>query len=379
MNSQIKIGIVGGGQLGKMLTIAAKKMGFYVVVTDPTPESPAGQVADKQIIGGYKDEKTTRNLVKECDVITVDAEFVNEKVLEELEKEGQKIHPTPSTIGIIKDKLKQKQFLKKHKIPTAEFVKVGPWSRSDLLKIGERFGYPFLLKARFDAYDGKGNFVVRNKKDIEKGLEKLIGRDLYIENNVSFIKEIAVIVVRSLKGDIKIYPVVETIHKNNICDVVLAPADISNEARKRARNLSKKVMQHTKGAGVFSIEMFLLKNDKVLVNEIAPRVHNSGHYTIEGTSTSQFEQHIRAITGLPLGSVDMLYQAVVMKNILGEKNGDGFPQGLEKALAIDGVYVHIYGKRQSRPQRKMGHITVVGKSISECLKKANKARRLMII
>lgn len=371
------IGIVGGGQLAKMLTIAAKKMGFTVVVTDPTPQSPAGQVADQQLIGGYKDAKITRDLSKLSDLITIDAEFVNDEVLLEIEKTGKPVHPSSKTITIIKDKLRQKDFLKKNKIPTAEFVEVA--NKQDVEKAIKIFGLPLLLKAREDAYDGKGNFVIKKNSDIDIGLKKLEDRTLYVEKFVPFVKELAVMVARSTKGEIRAYPVVETIHINNVCDTVIAPAKISKIANKNAVNLAKKTVEKLKGAGVFGIEMFLLKNNKVLVNEIAPRVHNSGHYTIEANATSQFEQHIRAISGLPLGSTEMLVKSAVMKNILGEREGSGFPKGLEKALKIPGVSYHLYNKKDSRVGRKMGHITVVGDSQKINLQKANKARKFLSI
>jgi 5-(carboxyamino)imidazole ribonucleotide synthase len=371
------IGIVGGGQLGKMLAQSAKKMGFTVIVTDPTPESPAGQVSDKQLIGGYKDEKVTRELAKIADVITVDAEFVNDQVLSEIEKSGKPVHPSPWTISIIKDKLKQKEYLKKNKISTADFIAVD--SREDIEKAIIEFGLPVLLKAREDAYDGKGNFVIRKLSDIDQGIEKLSGRSLYVEKFVPFTKELAVMVAKSIKGEIKTYPVVETIHVNNVCDTVMAPARVSKTAAKNAELLAKKTVRKLKGAGVFGIEMFLVKGDKVLINEIAPRVHNSGHYTIEASVTSQFEQHIRAITGLPLGSTELITKSAVMKNILGTKEGPGHPLGIEKALKIPGISYHLYGKKDSRPGRKMGHITVVSDSLKDALEKANKARKLLSI
>ena len=371
------IGIVGGGQLAKMLTLAAKKMGFTVIVTDPTPQSPAGQVADRQLVGGYKDEKVTRELAKLVDVITVDAEFVNDEVLLEIEKSGKPVHPSPKTITIIKDKLKQKEFLRKNKIATAEFLPVE--NKEDIKKAIKKFGLPVLLKACEDAYDGKGNFVLQSRMDIEKGLEKLKDRKLYVEKFVPFVKELAIMVARTPEGEIKSYPVAETIHVNSVCDTVVAPAKVSKKASKNATNLAKKTMKQLKGAGVFGIEMFLLKGDKVLINEIAPRVHNSGHYTIEANVTSQFEQHIRAITGLPLGSTDLVVKSAVMKNILGEYEGSGFPKGLEKALKISGVSYHLYNKKDSRVGRKMGHITVVGDSEKLNLQKVNKARKALII
>lgn len=371
------IGIVGGGQLGKMLTLAAKKMGFLVIVTDPTPNSPAGQVADRQIVGGYKDAKAARQLAKLSDIVTVEAEFVNDLVLQKIADSGKPVHPSPKTIAIIKDKLRQKEFLKSHKIPTADFVRIN--DEEDIKKAIKEFGFPILLKARHDAYDGKGNFLIRKKTDIKIGLEKLKGREQYAEKFVPFVKELAIMVARSPKGEIAAYPVVETIHVDNVCDTVISPAKISSRAFKNATALAKKTMKELKGAGVFGIEMFLVKGDKVLINEIAPRVHNSGHYTIEASVTSQFEQHIRAITGLPLGSTKQIVKAAVMKNILGTKKGSGFPKGLEKALRIPGVSYHLYNKNQTRVGRKMGHITVVSDSVKDALQKANKARRMLVI
>ncbi len=371
-----RIGIVGGGQLGKMMAQSAKKMGLFVAVTDPTPQSPAGQVSDIEITGGYKDEKATRALAKIVDVITVDAEFVNDKVLADISK-TKRVQPSPRTIGIIKDKLRQKEFLRKNKIPVADFIKVE--NRPDIEAAIKKFGLPILLKARHDAYDGKGNYLIKNLRDIDGGLEKLKERQLYVEKFAPFSKELAVMVARSPRGQIKTYPVVQTIHVDNVCDTVIAPAPVSKKAFKNAQNLAKKVMSQFSGAGVFGIEMFLLRGDKVLVNEIAPRVHNSGHYTIEATPTSQFEQHIRAIAGLPLGETNMIVKSAVMKNILGTKLTDGYPKGIERALKIPGVSIHIYGKKESRPGRKMGHITIVGENAAENLRKANKARKLLDI
>jgi len=372
-----RIGIVGGGQLGKMLTLAAKKMGFFVAVTDPTPDSPAGQIANREIVADYKDEKAIRDLAKISDIITFEIELANDIVLNDLLKKGKIVHPSPKTLGIIRDKLKQKEFLLKNKIPTAEFKKIS--SEEDIIKVSKEWGFPFLLKARQDAYDGRGNALIKSKNDIKKGLEKLKGRDLYVEKFVPFIKEIAVMIAQSPRGEVAVYPVVETIQKDNICDTVIAPAVISKRATLNAQALAKKTMKYLKGAGVFGLEMFLEKGDNVLVNEIAPRVHNSGHYTIEACVTSQFEQHIRAITNLPLGETTMKTKVAVMKNILGTKLGDGFPKGIDKALKIPGVSIHIYNKKESRPARKMGHITVVGDSIKICLQKANSARKFLSI
>ena len=373
----LRIGIVGGGQLGKMLTIAAKKMGFYVAVIDPTPQSPAGQVADLQIVADYKDAKAIQKLAKLTDVLTFEIELANSTVLDKILKSGKNVQPNPRTLGIIRDKLLQKKFLLKNRISTSAFIEVTKPADIDLaVKV---FGYPFMLKARTDAYDGRGNYLVSKESDIERGLEKLTRRPLYIEKFVPFIKEVAVTIARTPTGKIALYPVVETTHKDNICDTVIAPANISKRAKNNALKLARKTMKALSGAGVFAIEMFLTKDDNVLINEIAPRVHNSGHYTIEACITSQFEQHIRAICNLPLGNTDMVGRAAVMKNILGTANGDGFPKGIEAVLKIPGISLHLYGKHEARIARKMGHITVIGDSVEECLKKANKARRAIQI
>lgn len=373
----LRIGIVGGGQLGKMLVQAAKKLGFFVAVIDPTPESPAGQVADKQIVADFKNEKAIRKLAQITDIITFEIELANDKVLYDLTRKGKIINPSPKTLAIIRDKLIQKQFLKSNQLPTAPFLEIK--TNSDLKYIVQKWGFPFLIKARNDAYDGRGNFLIRTDLDIKRGLDKLKGRFLYVEKFIPYIKELAIMVARNTHGEIAVYPVVETIHQNNICDTVIVPARISQKAEKKAQKIAKTTMEFLEGAGVFGIEMFLTKDDKILINEIAPRVHNSGHYTIEATITSQFEQHIRAIAGLTLGSTEMFINSAVMKNILATKDGPGIPKGIDQALKIPGVSLHIYGKHQSRLERKMGHITVTGKNINDCLKKANLARKALLI
>ncbi len=372
-----RIGIVGGGQLGRMLAFEAKKMGFIVSVVDPTPHSPAGQVSDFQIVADYNDEKAIRELAKTSDFLTFEIELANAKLLEELSKRGVMINPSPKTLAIIKDKLLQKKFLRKAGIAIADFVEVS--IKEDIVKVAKKFGYPLLLKARFNAYDGRGNAMIIKESDIDGCLQKLKGRKLYVEKFVPFVKELAIMVARSTKGEIKTYPVVETIHKNNICHIVFAPAQIDNKLIKKANDLGIKVMKHLRGAGVFGIEMFLTKDNEVLINEIAPRVHNSGHYTIEACVISQFEQHIRAITGMRLGQTEMIVPAAVMVNILGERNAKANISGLEKALAIPQVAVHIYGKADTKTERKMGHVTATGNTIDGAYKKALKARKYITI
>jgi 5-(carboxyamino)imidazole ribonucleotide synthase len=373
-----RIGIVGGGQLGKMMAQEAKKMGFYVIVLDPTPHSPAGQVADEQIVAAYNDEEAILKLAEKSDYVTFEIENTNGKFLDQLEKKVScKINPSGKSWRLFQDKLSQKKLFAKGKIPTPKFVAIN--NKKDIYLAIKKLKLPILLKARFDAYDGRGNAFIKTEKDIDTAWEILKGRKVYVEEYIPFVKELAIMVARSQKEEIDTYPVVETIQKNNICHYVLAPAQISPSVRKKAVDVAVKTMKLLKGAGVFGIEMFLTKDSKVLINEIAPRVHNSGHYSIEACHTSQFEQHIRAISGLPLGSTKLKVPTAVMVNILGERQGEVNVDGLEKTLSISGVSVHIYGKSETRVERKMGHITVIDDILEKALEKATRARKYITI
>jgi 5-(carboxyamino)imidazole ribonucleotide synthase len=371
------LGIVGGGQLGRMLTQAAKTLGLKTVVLDPTPASPAGQIADKQIVGDFKDPKQIKKLSKYADFITFEIEGANAQTLKELKELGTHVQPSPETLEIIQDKLLQKQMLKKAKVPTADFASVA--NVEDIKTAIEVFNFPIMLKARFHGYDGRGNALVRTKAGIKQALRKLGSANLYAERYVDFKKELAVQVAKGRKGEIKTYPVVETIQKNNICHIVLAPAKISKASVRKALSLAVKVAKNLKGSGVFGIEMFMTKGGKIIVNEIAPRVHNSGHYTIEACKTSQFEQHVRAVCQIPLGATKMIVPAAVMVNILGTRNGPANLQGLEKAQKLDRVFVHVYGKKETRVDRKMGHVTSLDTSLEKAFKKAQAARRMISI
>ena len=331
------IGIVGGGQLGRMLTEAAHRLRFKVVVLDPNDPSPAGLIADEQIVGSFKDKDKILELASKCDYITFEIESANAEALHELVKKQIPVNPHPKILHTIKDKFAQKVFLKNHSIPVAPFALIE--DKKDAVKQAEIFGYPFLLKARFDAYDGRGNFVVRGEKDIPKAFEKLGKSLLYAEKFVPFTKELAVVSARDGVGNVESFDVVETIHKNNICHVVRSPAPVTPAIKSKAVQLAERVLEVLGGVGVFAVEMFLTQEGEVLVNEIAPRVHNSGHHTIESYSTSQFEQHIKAVTGLPLSKPKKKHKAAVMVNILGTRNGPANPKrsqgSLTAAAAID--------------------------------------------
>lgn len=367
-----KIGIIGGGQLGRMLVQAAKKLGFYTVVLDPTPNSPAGQVADLQILGDFKDASKIREVADQVDFVTFEIESANADALNNLVEEGKDINPHPKILEIIKDKYLQKKFLENNNIPVADSLEVN--SEEEIKKAAGSFGYPLLLKARKDAYDGRGNALIKNEGEINDGIEKLKGRTLYVEKFVPFVKELAVVVGRSKNGEVKVFPTVETIHKNNICHIVVSPAPVTKDITEKAEELATKIITDFKGVGVFAVEMFLTDKNDLIVNEIAPRVHNSGHHTIEGNETSQFEQHIRAITGMPLGDTEHTASFSVMINILGERSGEVELKGIDEVKEIPNTSVHIYGKAETRPERKMGHITVIGEDLIDVLEKAKLAR-----
>ncbi len=355
-----RLGIIGGGQLGMMITEAAKNLSdaiSEITVLDPTDNCPAAQAGAKQIVGDFKDEDAIVKLAEQSDIITYEIESGNTEVLSKLNAE---IEPSPTTLGIIQDKLLQKKFLSENELPVSQFYEIT--SLDDLREKINDLGLPVLLKARRDAYDGRGNFKITSPDEIEKAYQHFDGKSLMIEKFVNFKMEVSVIAARNTKGEIAAYPLAENIHENNILKITIAPARVSDDVIMDAGDIAKKTMEVLKGAGVFGIEMFIDQDDKILINEIAPRVHNSGHHTLQSCKTSQFEQHLRAILGLELGSTDLIYRTV-MCNILGP---DGF-EGKYKPVQLekDGVYLKMYGKNVSKPQRKLGHFNIVDLSDSE--------------
>ena len=373
------LGIIGGGQLGMMLTEAAKKMNEYisdVVVLDPTKNCPAAKVGARQIVAGFKDKNAIVELSLQSDIITYEIESGNSEVLESISS-GVTINPAPATLRIIQDKYLQKKFLRENGLPVPDFMEID--SLDDAIEKIKSFGYPVMLKARRDAYDGRGNFRIENPEEVKRAYEQFSGRPLMLEKVVDFQMEVSVIAARNTKGQIATYPVVENIHEDNILKITIAPARVNKKISEEAENIAKKTMEVLQGAGVFGIEMFVTKDDKVLINEIAPRVHNSGHHTLQSSLTSQFEQHLRAILGLDLGKTDLLHHTV-MCNILGPK---GF-QGKYKSITIDqnnGVYLKMYQKDEVKSQRKMGHFNIVDvndtKDINILLRKAEEIKSLI--
>ena len=351
------LGIIGGGQLGMMLTEAAQDLEEIskIIVLDPTENCPAAKVGAQQIIANFKDEDAIKKLSELSDIITYEIESGNSDVLKQLEVHTE-INPSPDTLRIIQDKLLQKQFLKENNIAIAEFEKIE--NKVELIQIIDKMGLPVLLKTRRDAYDGRGNYKINSKSEIDDALDLFSGKSLMVEKFVKFEKEISVIAARNTKGEIATYPVVENIHENNILRTTIAPGRVSENVKKQAEQIAEKTMEVLHGAGVFGIEMFVTYDDEVLINEIAPRVHNSGHHTLQSCNTSQFEQHLRAILGMNLGESSIKHPTI-MYNIL----GPGTFQGEYNVLCkkSENIYLKMYGKLESKPQRKIGHVNIVDK------------------
>ena len=366
------IGIVGGGQLGRMLTLAAKPLGFDVIVLDSDENCPAAQVGANVIIGELQDPTAIAKLGDVAGVVTIEIEHIDVAALEAIEANGTPVHPSPATIRMIQDKFAQKMFLKSHGIAVAESIDI-PDSDTAYRTL-KSFGGAMLLKTKHGAYDGRGNAKVSSSSELEEALKQFEHAELYAEKLVDFTKELAVMVSRDIDGTVRLFPITETIHERNICIETLTPAPVTEEIKIEAQELALKTAELLQGAGVFGIEMFLTSDGDVLVNEIAPRVHNSGHYTMNACITSQFEQHIRAVAGLPLGSTAMTSPAVVMHNVLGERNGDTHLYGLENALNNPGASVHLYGKSPTKIDRKMGHINVVSETLEQARNTARTAR-----
>lgn len=358
------IGVLGGGQLGRMMALAAHNLGMQIAVLDPDRNAPAGQVVNRHVVGDFRDSQRIRELAVGCDILTVEIEHVNADSLDALVEQGIPVHPSPATIRLIQDKYAQKRHLAQQGVPVAPFVAVSDAESAEAAIA--QFGLPLLLKSRFSAYDGRGNVVVRDRAELPAAVERLGGyeRGLYVEQYIPFERELAIMVARGRDGSLALYPVVETIHHDNILHQVIVPAPIAESIQHEAQAIAHKAIASFEGAGIYGVEMFLLADGTVLINEIAPRPHNSGHYTIEACVTSQFEQHVRAVVGLPLGDTSLKVGAAAMLNILGTGTDEWEATHLpiDRALTVAGASVHWYGKTAIRAQRKVGHITIVGET-----------------
>ena len=375
-SSNFKLGILGGGQLGKMILYTTRKFDIQTKVMDSSAEAPSRLACDEFVQGDILDYNTVLNFGRDVDLLTFEIENVNVDALEQLEHEGIKVFPSSKTLRTIQNKATQKLFYTDHDIPTAPFTRFAYASEIEDAIINGGLELPFVWKSARFGYDGQGVKIIRHLNDL-KDLPK---GECIAEQLIPFKHELAVIVARNIQGDIKTYPTVEMeFHPEaNQVEYVLCPARLPKHITKKAEALALKVSQAFEHVGLLAVEMFLTESDDILVNEVAPRPHNSGHYSIEGSYTCQFEQHIRAILGLPLGNTESKV-AAVMVNLVGAEGHTGpvVYKDMKDILNIDGVTPHIYGKKHTRPFRKMGHVTIVNQDIEDARKIAEEVKKLV--
>lgn len=369
---ELKLGILGGGQLGRMLIQSSINYNVTTYVLDSDPDAPCKTICDSFCIGSLTDFNAVYEFGKKVDLLTIEIEKVNVDALDKLQEEGITIYPQPSVIRMIQDKGTQKEFFKKHHIPTAEFQLIS--NKKELEKLN--WSVPYVQKLRKDGYDGKGVLIIRDRNELNTAFDA----PSIAERIVDFEKEISVIVARNKSGAIKTFPVVEMeFHPTaNLVEFLISPASISEFLQLKAENIAITIAEQLELVGILAVEMFVTKDDQILVNELAPRPHNSGHQTIEGNLTSQFDQHLRCIFNQPLGDTSSTNYAAMI-NILGdeEQNGLATYQGIEEVLSLKGVYIHLYGKKTTKPFRKMGHITVIDETKEEVIRKARLVKKLL--
>ncbi|WP_422008255.1 5-(carboxyamino)imidazole ribonucleotide synthase [Roseivirga pacifica] len=365
-DSNIKLGVLGGGQLGRMLIQSAIDFNLDVHIIDPDENAPCKHIATSFTVGKLTDYDSVMAFGKDKDVLTIEIENVNTKALKDLRDAGKKVYPQPEIIELIQNKLHQKQFYAENGIPTADFKATA--TKAAVAELKEML--PFVNKLETEGYDGRGVSVIRTEADLDKAFNK----PSFVEKLVDFEKELAVIVARNEAGEVTTFPTVEMVFHpvHNLVEYLISPASISPEVEEKAQTLAKTVVSKLEMVGLLAIEMFLTKDGEILVNEIAPRTHNSGHQTIEGNVTSQFEQHLRAVLNWPLGNTETVVPAA-MVNLLGEDGytGEAQYEGMDKVLAQKGVHIHLYGKKLTKPFRKMGHATISDHDIAQLKEKIN--------
>lgn len=372
------LGIIGGGQLGKMMIQEAVKLGIQTVILDPTEKCPAHTVADEHIQASFHDKEAIRGLVKKCDVCTYEFEHIDTEELIKLETLGYKIYPQPTILKVIQDKYQQKEFLKARGIPLPRYIKIN--GIEDIDKAKELFGLPLMLKACQGGYDGKGNALIKTEEDIKSAYEALGNGQIALmaEEYIPFEKEVSAIVARNKRGELASFPIAENDHHESILRETTMPAQITEAVTKEVEELGKTVVDAFSGIGLFCIEFFVTKEGRVLLNEIAPRPHNSGHVTIEICETNQFQQHLRSVMDLPLGSTRQ-NQVGTMINLIGETDGTASYEGVEELLEIDGAHLHVYGKKDVKKGRKMGHMTFTGATSTVTREKAQQGSAILEI
>ncbi|MHB8178879.1 MAG: 5-(carboxyamino)imidazole ribonucleotide synthase [Vulcanimicrobiaceae bacterium] len=370
-----RIGVIGGGQLGRMLALDAKRMGYHVSVLDPQEHSPCGQVADEQIVAAYDDLGAIERLGRMSDIVTYEFENIAIGAVEHLERTGYRVTPSSGVLRTTQDRLAEKRFVRECGIPTVDFEAIE--RLEDIARAAMTIGFPAVMKTSHGGYDGKGQWRVEGMASARAAFAQARGKTLIFERFVSFKQELSVIATRDARDAVITYPVCENSHDNGILTMTIAPARISEAVARRAREAAVTIGRRLRIVGTYCVEFFLTENDELLVNEIAPRPHNSGHYTMDVTPCSQYEQHVRAICELPLSPPHMLANAV-MCNILGDGSGDRLG-GIAELLADPSIVLHVYGKRHAAPRRKMGHFTMVvdGAVDDAVVARAQAAHRLL--
>lgn len=367
------MGIIAGGQLGKMLIQEASKWDITTYILDPDEACSARSVASVYVKGDFTDYDDVYRFGKQVDILTFELENVNIEALQKLKAEGLKIVPDPDTLALIQDKGLQKEFYAKHGLPTSPFICCEEGEITEAVKRGE-LAYPFVQKLRKGGYDGRGVSLIHSSEDA------LLQGTSMCEQKVDIDKEIAVIAARNSADEVRCFPAVEMTFndKTNLVEEIFCPADITSEQATEAQNLAVKIIRSLDMVGLLAVEFFIDKEGKILINEVAPRPHNSGHHTIDSMVTSQHKQLLRAILGLPLGSTEMM-KKTVMLNLLGEPGHEGpvYYEGFEECMAIEGVKIHLYGKKETRPSRKMGHVTILSDSLDHAWNKAQEVKRLL--
>lgn len=368
-STNVKIGVLGGGQLGRMLQQKALDFGLDLAFIDPDNNAPCKEISSRFFKGDFKDYETVYSFGKSRDILTIEIEHVNVKALEKLQEEGVKVFPQPSVIKTIQDKGLQKIFYKENNIPTSDFYLIQ--GKDEISNFKDEF--PFMQKMRKGGYDGQGVTPIRTESDLSNAFEV----PSILEKMVDFEKELSVIVARNEEGEIKAFPCVECEFnpEANLVEFLFSPANISKEIEEKAQSIAENVIDKLGMVGILAVELFLTKDGDLLVNEVAPRPHNSGHQTIEGNMESQYGQLLRCLLNLPLGDTAIKLPSV-MVNLLGEKGyiGNAIYDGIDKVLELPGVFLHFYGKTQTKPFRKMGHATIVNKSIEEAKQIAKKVK-----
>jgi 5-(carboxyamino)imidazole ribonucleotide synthase len=356
-----RVGVIGGGQLAWMMAREARKLGIKIIVQTPHPDDPAVSLASDVILAEIDDARATAELAQKCEVITFENEFINLDALQALAQQGVLFYPSLETLSPLLDKYNQRRYLEKIGLPVPKFAAIPPKTEDPVdFLAAQGFNFPLVLKARRHGYDGYGTFIISSKGQLEALWKSLENPSVMGEDLIPFARELAVIAARNQGGEMVIYPVAETQQENQVCHRVIVPADVPSPISREVEQMSHHLLTELEGVGVFGIELFLTAGGKLFVNEVAPRTHNSGHYTLDGCVTSQFAMQLQAVTGLPLGDGSLKSRAAAMVNLLGyEHSHQDYQAQRQQIASLNHVYLHWYGKTESRPGRKLGHVNIL--------------------